>query len=73
MKMSNEFYDIAKYLLLVVEPALIALISGLGILYGWDTGLIVGTISLFATFFGSILKISSDNYKRKNNTKKKEK
>lgn len=64
MQMSNKFYDIAKYLLLVVEPALVALIAGLGVLYGWDTELIIGTISVFATFFGSILKISSDNYKK---------
>ena len=64
MQLSNKFYDIAKYILLVCVPALNVLIAGLGALYGWDVKLIVGTISLIATFFGTILKISSDNYNK---------
>ena len=73
MQISNKFYDIAKYVLLIVVTALNTLIAGLGVLYNFDTALIIGTISLFAAFFGSILKISSDNYKKANKkTSKKE-
>ncbi len=68
-KMSNNFYDVAKYLILVVEPALVTLIIGLGKLYGWETELIVGTISLVTTFFGSILMISSNNYAKQTKEK----
>ena len=66
MQMSNKFYDIMKYLLLIFVPALLVLIEGLGILYNFDTKLIIGTISLVATFLGTCLKISSDNYKISN-------
>lgn len=75
MKMSNKAYDIAKYVLFTVVPASIALIEGLGIAYNFDTKLIIITISLFAAFFGKLLKISSDNYAKneKSKTKKSKK
>ncbi len=66
--MSNKVYDRAKYALLVVVPAIITLIVGLGALYNFDTDLIVGTITLIATFLGQLLKISSDNYKKVDET-----
>ena len=52
--MSNKVYDRTKYALLVVVPAVITLI--------------VGTITLIATFLGQLLKISSDNYKKVDET-----
>lgn len=64
MKMSNKTYDILKYVLLVVEPAIVTLISGLGIEYGLDTGRIVATIGLVSTFLGSVTNISSNIYKK---------
>lgn len=66
--MSNKVYDRTKYALLVVVPAVITLIVGLGALYNFDTDLIVGTITLIATFLGQLLKISSDNYKKEDET-----
>lgn len=66
--MSNKVYDRTKYALLVVVPAIITLIVGLGALYNFDTDLIVGTITLIATFLGQLLKISSDNYKKEDET-----
>ena len=42
----------------------IALISGLGQLYGFDTFKIVETISLIATFLGAIFGISVYQYKK---------
>ena len=69
MTLSNKTYDFLKWLLIKVVPALILLIEGLGLLYGWDTKIVIGTISLIATFLGTILGISSTNYNKKNTKK----
>ena len=69
MTLSNKTYDFLKWLLIKVVPALILLIEGLGFLYGWDTKIVIGTISLIATFLGTILGISSTNYNKKNTKK----
>ena len=63
--MSNKLYDILKWIVLVGVAPTIALITGLGELYKFDTTLIVGTISLVATFLGAILGISNINYNKK--------
>lgn len=62
MKMNNKVYDILKWVLLVFEPALVTLISGLGVALKWDTELIVTIIGLVSVFLGSITGISSLNY-----------
>lgn len=69
MTLSNKNYDFLKWLLIKVVPALILLIEGLGLLYGWDTKLVIGTISLIATFLGTILGISTSNYNKKSTKK----
>lgn len=66
--MSNKVYDILKWILLVAVAPTIALITGLGELYGFDTTVIVGTISLFATFFGALLGVSNVKYKKRVDT-----
>lgn len=66
--MSNKIYDILKWILLVAVAPTIALITGLGELYGFDTTVIVGTISLFATFFGALLGVSNVKYKKRVDT-----
>lgn len=68
--MTNKAYDITKWVLLVAVYPTIALITGLGELYGFDTTLIVGTISLIATFVGSLLGISNYNYNKTNKKSK---
>lgn len=64
MKLSNEQYDVAKRTVTVVVPAVIALITGLGVLYKFDTSAITGTIALVATFAGTVLGVSSKNYQK---------
>jgi len=67
MKMSNQHYDIGKWIVLVFLPALAVLIGGLGELYGLvDTPIAVATINMLAVFLGSILQISSKQYNGKN-------
>lgn len=63
--MSNKVYDILKWVLLVAVAPTIALITGLGELYGFDTTLIVGTISLVATFLGALLGVSNAKYNKR--------
>lgn len=62
MKLKNKTYDKWKFILLTLEPALVGLISGVGVLFKLDTTIIVGLIGLISTFLGSILQVSSSNY-----------
>ena len=66
--MNNKLYDILKWILLVAVAPTIALITGLGELYGFDTTLIVGTISLVATFLGALLGVSNVKYNKRVDT-----
>ena len=63
--MSDKLYNILKWTLLVGVAPTIALITGLGELYNFDTTLIIGTISLVATFLGAVTGISNVNYNKK--------
>lgn len=65
MYMSNKLYDFLKWTLLVGVAPTIALITGLGELYHFETSLLIGTISLIATFLGAITGISNINYNKK--------
>lgn len=62
MKLSDTAYNILKWVLMIVVPALITLISSLGTIYGWDTSTITLTIAAIATFLGVITGISNVNY-----------
>lgn len=66
MKMNNKVYDVLKWLCIVVSPALCALITGLGLLYGFPTEVIVGTITLVTAFIGAVIGISSAQYHKDN-------
>lgn len=65
MILNNKFFTILKWILATAIAPTIALITGLGELYGFDTTLIVGTISLIATFLGALLGVSTYNYNKK--------
>lgn len=62
-KMSNETYDVLKYIAQIVLPAagtLYGAISGIwGLPYGEQ---IVATIAAVDLFMGAVLKISTDDY-----------
>lgn len=61
--MTNRFYDVMKWIVLVFLPALAVLISGLGELYGWAyTTSTVTTINFIGIFIGSLLQMSSQKY-----------
>ena len=64
MILNSKFYTILKWILAVAVAPTIALITGLGELYNFDTTYIVGTISLIATFLGALLGVSNYNYQK---------
>lgn len=66
MEISNKVYDILKWIIVIVSPALITLITTLGELYGFESAVICGTISAITVFAGAVLQISSATYKAKN-------
>lgn len=67
MEISNKIYDILKWAIVIVSPALITLITTLGELYGFESAVICGTISAITVFAGAVLQISSATYKAKTN------
>jgi len=60
----DKWYNVLKWVLTVCVAPTIALISGLGQVYGFDTFKVVETISLVATFLGAIFGISVYQYNK---------
>lgn len=61
----DKWYNVLKWVLTVAVAPTIALITGLGQIYGFDTFKAVETISVLATFFGAIFGISVYQYSKK--------
>lgn len=66
MILPDKFYNVFKWVLLIVVPAFITLLTALTKAWGWDIPIeeIVVTITASATFLGVIFKISDTNYKK---------
>ena len=66
MKMKNKTYDILKWLVIVVSPAICTLLLTLYSIWGWNIPIeaICGTITAVTTFVGVIIGISSIDYKK---------
>ena len=65
MKMSNNVYDVLKYIALILLPALGTLYFALAKIWGFPYAAeIVGTISAVDAFLGALLKISTDQYNK---------
>ena len=62
--LKDNLYSNLKWILAVAVAPTIALITGLGELYKFGTTLIVGTISLIASFLGALIGVSNYNYKK---------
>lgn len=63
MNLSNETYDMLKYIAQIVLPALGTLYFALSGIWGLPYGeQIVGTITAIDAFLGALLKLSSDGY-----------
>ena len=65
MKLSNNVYDVLKFIAQIVLPALATLWAALGKIWGWPMVTeITATICAVDTFLGAILGISSMNYNK---------
>lgn len=62
MILSDKNYQLAKKILTMLVPGIIALITALGGLFGFDTKIINGTLAAVATFAGVALQVFSNNY-----------
>ena len=68
MKMSNKVYDVLKWVVVIVFPAIIALYSTLSSTWAWPYAeQITATLAGIEVFLGTILQISSINYKKTTN------
>ena len=64
LKMSNETYDILKFIAQILLPALGTLYFALATIWGFPYGeQIVGTITAVDAFLGTCLGISTKNYR----------
>ncbi|WP_165005634.1 MULTISPECIES: phage holin [unclassified Enterococcus] len=70
MKLNNSTYDIIKWVVSIVLPALAVLVGGLGKVYGYEhTDMAVTTITAVTTFLGTIMQVSNTNYKKNGGNK----
>ena len=64
MKLSNKMYDLLKWVVIIVLPAIAALYSGLAGIWGWPYAEeVVSTISCITVFLGAVLGFSTLQYK----------
>lgn len=69
MKMNDKTYNVIKWIVLTVLPALSVLVGVLGKAYGWnDTDLTVITINAVAIFLGAVTHVSSAAYNKQKKT-----
>lgn len=67
MKISNKVYDILKWIVIIVIPALTTAYVGLAAVWGWPYAEpIAKTSAIVCTLLGSILGISTINYNKEN-------
>lgn len=65
MKLNNKTYDIIKWVVMIVLPAISALYVGLGGIWGWPyIEQVAGTISCITVFLGALLGISTAAYNK---------
>lgn len=72
MKMNDKAYNVIKWIVLTVLPALSVLVGVLGKAYGWGgTDLMVITINAVAAFLGVSTGVSALSYNKQQNTEDK--
>ena len=65
MKISDKVYDILKWLVIIVLPAMGTLYAALATVWGWPyKEEVVTTVTAVDTFLGAVLCISSATYNK---------
>lgn len=64
-KLNNAVYDVLKWLVLVVLPAISTFYTVIAPLYGWyNPGIVAQVITAVCTLIGSIIGISTAEYNK---------
>lgn len=65
MYFNGKTYDFLKFVAMIFAPALATLVGTIGVALGFPeaTGVIVTIITAFGTFIGSLVGLSSTNYR----------
>lgn len=66
MKLSNNVYDVLKYIVLIALPAFITFANIVGVQLGYDMTTIIVVLTAFNTFLGTLIGISSIKYNKEN-------
>lgn len=64
MKLTNNFYDIAKFVAIVGLPALTTLVGTVGAQLGYDMTAVIAIMTAIDTFLGALLGISTTSYNK---------
>lgn len=65
MKLKNEIYDVLKWLVLIVLPAISTFYGTVAPLFGWyDPGVVAQVISAVCVLVGAIIGISTAEYNK---------
>ena len=68
MKLNNKVYDIMKWLVIIVMPAVATLYAALAGVWAWPyADEVVTTITAVDTFLGAVLCISTATYNKEEN------
>ena len=68
MKLNNKVYDIMKWLVIIVMPAVATLYAALAAVWAWPyADEVVTTITAVDTFLGAVLCISTATYNKEGN------
>ena len=67
MKLKNEVYDVLKWIVMIVLPALTTAYVGLAAIWGWPYATEVAkTSAVVCTLLGALLGISTAEYRKGN-------
>lgn len=62
MKLTNNIYDILKFIATVALPAFITLVGTIGTQLGYDMTTVIVILTAFDTFLGTLLGLSGVTY-----------
>lgn len=66
MKLSNQVYDILKYVVLIALPAIITFVNIIGVQLGYDMTTTIVIMTAFNALLGTLIGISSVKYNKEN-------
>lgn len=66
MKLSNQVYDVLKYVVLIALPAVITFVNIVGVQLGYDMTTTIVILTAFNTLLGTLIGISSIKYNKEN-------